>query len=76
MKTSFDFSLREMNTFGMKVNSRVYIEIGTKEELVQAVLRADLEGWPLLVLGEGSNVLMRGDFDGLSCALPGSTKCA
>ncbi|HIE0069989.1 TPA: UDP-N-acetylmuramate dehydrogenase [Pseudomonas aeruginosa] len=71
MKTSFDFSLREMNTFGMKVNSRVYIEIGTKEELVQAVLRADLEGWPLLVLGEGSNVLMRGDFDGAVLRLAG-----
>lgn len=60
-----NFSLKNLNTFGVEAFSKWYTEINTEEELSD--LFAD-EKWELinkLVLGGGSNMLFTRDFDGL-----------
>lgn len=60
-----NFSLKNLNTFGVEAAARWFAEINTEEYLRQ--LFAD-ERWKdvnLLILGGGSNVLLTSDFDGL-----------
>ncbi|HXH98715.1 MAG TPA: UDP-N-acetylmuramate dehydrogenase [Sphingobacteriaceae bacterium] len=60
-----NFSLKNLNTFGVEAFSTWYTEINTEQELSD--LFAD-EKWKLgnkLVLGGGSNMLFTRDFDGL-----------
>jgi UDP-N-acetylmuramate dehydrogenase len=60
-----NFSLKNLNTFGVEAFSRWYTEINTEQDLV--VLFAD-EEWKSvdkLILGGGSNMLFTRDFPGL-----------
>lgn len=56
-------SLRTFNTFGLDVQARYFSSFGSLEELVG--LGDRMKEGPLLILGGGSNVLLRGDIDGL-----------
>lgn len=58
-----DVSLRALNTFGVEARAQMLAEIGSIGQL-QGLL-SEVEGVPLRVLGGGSNVLLRGDVDGL-----------
>lgn len=58
---SSDVSLQALNTFGIAARARRYTEL---TDLVQLpALLAALDG-PVLWLGGGSNLLLRGDYDG------------
>lgn len=61
MKITENCSLKDMNTFGMDVKASAVVEWSSVQEL-QAVL-PELEG-PLLCMGQGSNLLFMGDFQG------------
>lgn len=54
-------SLKAYNTFGIDVRARYLSSFSSLEELTGLPLETD----PLLILGGGSNVLLRGDIDGL-----------
>ena len=57
-------SLKPFNTFQIDCRARYFCEISSPEALLQ--LRHDLSEFSrYLVLGGGSNLLFRGDFDGL-----------
>lgn len=56
--------LRARNTLRVAAKARRLIEIQDATVLPQVLARADVRADPLLVLGEGSNVLFTGDFDG------------
>lgn len=61
-----DYSLKNHNTFGVEAKARFYFEFTEPADL-EIFLRSN-EGWrdeALLLLGEGSNVLFRDDFNGL-----------
>ena len=64
-----DFSLKQLNTFGIAARARAYLKISDTAQLgaVLAARRADpaLAALPLLLLGGGSNILLTRDFDGL-----------
>jgi len=56
-------SLKTYNTFGLDVKARWLGRFGSADELAEAVEWAG--GRPMMVLGGGSNVLFRGNFDGV-----------
>lgn len=63
MEIRQNISLKPYNTFGIAANARYFIEIGSEDELREALA---LEGYPpIFVLGGGSNVLLTGDLEAL-----------
>jgi UDP-N-acetylmuramate dehydrogenase len=61
-----DYPLRKHHTFGTEASAKYYFEFTETEDL-QRFLAANKEwhNWPLLILGEGSNLLFVNDFAGL-----------
>jgi len=76
-------SLRRYNSFGVEARARWLVRVRAPAALPEVLARPEWAGHPLLVLGEGSNVLFRDDFDGLvlklDCqrveALEGTREC-
>ena len=60
-----DFSLRDLNTFGIDARARHYVRITAAHQLATLLGEPRLAALPRLVLGGGSNLLLTGDFDGL-----------
>ncbi len=57
--------LQAYNSFGLAVNARYFTRAQTLQELQEAVAFARANSLPMLLLGGGSNVLLRADFPGL-----------
>lgn len=57
--------LKELNSFGVDVHTSLFATPSTPEELQEVLVSYDHRQQPLLVLGEGSNILFTTDFDGL-----------
>ena len=60
-----NFSLRQLNTFGIEARAASYVRITAVEQLRAALADPVLAAMPRLVLGGGSNLLLTGDFPGL-----------
>ncbi|ATQ78432.1 UDP-N-acetylenolpyruvoylglucosamine reductase [Massilia violaceinigra] len=60
-----DFSLRDVNTFGIDARARAYLKLTRVEQLAQVMADPVLAALPRLLLGGGSNIVLTGDFDGL-----------
>jgi UDP-N-acetylmuramate dehydrogenase len=58
-------SLKPYNSFSIAANARYFTDIHTEEELRELLTLPLLKTCPLLILGGGSNILFREDFDGL-----------
>lgn len=58
-------SLQPYNTFGIAAKAKLFARFSSKEELEAVTTSAAAINEPLLVLGGGSNVLFRNDFNGL-----------
>lgn len=61
-----DYPLQKHHTFGTKATTNYYFEFTETEDL-QGFLATSKEwpNWPILILGEGSNMLFVSDFPGL-----------
>lgn len=57
-------SLQQEHTFGMKASARYFFEINREEEISEGLSALLPSQHPLLVLGEGSNVMFSKDFPG------------
>ncbi|MCP4312192.1 MAG: UDP-N-acetylmuramate dehydrogenase [Bacteroidetes bacterium] len=57
--------LREHNSFRVDVHSSLFAKPSTAGELQEVLKSYDYRNRPLLVIGEGSNILFTKDFDGL-----------
>lgn len=57
--------LKPYNSFGMSVKARYFTRVETLQELQDAVAFSHDNAVPMLLLGGGSNVLLREDFPGL-----------
>lgn len=70
--------IKAYNSFGLAVKARYFTRVQTLQELRDAVAFAHIKSVPMLLLGGGSNVLLRGDFPGLVIliALTGITQTA
>ncbi|MEI6122844.1 MAG: UDP-N-acetylmuramate dehydrogenase [Bacteroidota bacterium] len=64
MQFAENFSLKELNTFGMDVKATFYYELNSKSELVDLLQAMQKNQKPVLFLGGGSNILFTKDFDG------------
>jgi UDP-N-acetylmuramate dehydrogenase len=60
-----DFSLRQLNTFGIDARAQAYLPVAGVDTLRAVRDSKELAGWPRLVLGGGSNLLLTRDFPGL-----------
>jgi UDP-N-acetylmuramate dehydrogenase len=58
-------SLKDLNTFGLDARASYYSKPGNVDALCAILENKDYNQMPLLVLGEGSNILFRKDFEGL-----------
>ncbi len=63
MKISENISLLPYNTFGIDVKARIFAEYSSVEELRELLVRYKNER--ILHIGQGSNLLFTGDFDGV-----------
>lgn len=59
------YSLKQLNTFGIDVNAKLYADISTESDLISIFSEAVIKEEKLLVLGGGSNMLFTKDYDGL-----------
>jgi UDP-N-acetylmuramate dehydrogenase len=64
VKDFYGFNLKEHNTFGIDVKCRRFIEFESVDELLQIVNSLTDADKPLLVLGDGSNMLFTADYEG------------
>src|SRR5579859_4597540 len=60
-----DAPLEHRNTFRVPAKASRYAELRSAGSLPELLQRHELKSMPLLVLGEGSNLLFTKDFDGL-----------
>lgn len=58
-------SLKPYNTFGLDVNTRYWVEINQEDDLQTLLQLTEFVNTPKLILGGGSNVLLRQHFNGL-----------
>jgi len=60
-----DYSLKNLNTFGVDVNAKIFAEIKSFDDLSKIISTKEIELVKKIVLGGGSNILFTKDFDGL-----------
>jgi UDP-N-acetylmuramate dehydrogenase len=58
-------SLLPYNTFGINANAKYFVRIASKEDFQELIHSNIYQNNSLLILGGGSNVLFKKDFDGL-----------
>lgn len=60
-----DYPLKDLNTFGITVNSRYFVSINSVEQLNKVLVSDIARNNPLLILGGGSNILFTRQYPGL-----------
>ena len=65
MKIEKNISLKNLNTFGVDVKSKYFVEIFSEEELKQVLNSEKFSNQEKLILGGGSNILFTKNFKGL-----------
>ena len=59
------FSLKNQNTFGIEIHAALFSRPRSLEEIVSVLEKYGQDQLPLLVMGEGSNLLFLEDYEGL-----------
>lgn len=59
------FNLQKLNTLAVPALAQYFVSVKTDDELREALVFARTENLPLLLLGGGSNIVLRADFSGL-----------
>ena len=67
-----DASLRALNTFGVEARAAGLLTVHDREALPVALADPRIAGQPLMCLGEGSNLLLVGDYAGVMLRQAGS----
>ena len=60
-----NFNLKKYNTFGISARAALFSQPATVEELSEILEEYQYQEQPFLVIGEGSNILFQGDFEGM-----------
>lgn len=65
MEIKENFNLKSLNTLGINVDAKYYTEVASIEEIEFAIDFAKSRNVSLLILGGGSNLLFKKNYDGL-----------
>lgn len=68
------FNLQKLNTLAVPAVANFYVAVQDDDELLEALTFARTENLPLLVLGGGSNIVLRADFPGVVVQLKSQGK--
>lgn len=60
-----NYDLTKLNTFGIKVQAKFFVEVNSEKELVELFNSLEFKNNEKLFLGGGSNILFTKDFDGI-----------
>ncbi len=60
-----NFDLKNFNTFHVSAHARFFLQIFSLEQLQEAHAWARTQNLPVLLIGQGSNILLKQDFPGL-----------
>ncbi|MCL4547561.1 MAG: UDP-N-acetylmuramate dehydrogenase [Bacteroidetes bacterium] len=60
-----NFSLKNFNTFKIDVSARFYAELESAEQIFELTSQKEFQKLPVLILGEGSNILFTKNYDGI-----------
>lgn len=60
-----NFPLEKSNTFGLKIDAKYYCEVASKHDILAAMDFCNEKGLEAFVLGGGSNVVFKGDYNGM-----------
>ena len=60
-----NISLKPFNTFGIDVAAKYFARFDTVDALQQILQNPAIKGYPFLILGGGSNILLTANFEGL-----------
>jgi UDP-N-acetylmuramate dehydrogenase len=60
-----NYSLKELNSFGLDARAASYAKASDMKTLLSILEERKTKLLPLLILGEGSNILFKNDFEGL-----------
>ena len=66
MNIQKNISLKPFNTFGIDVNTELFLEWNSVQDVIDYTQSAELKSYDRLILGGGSNMLLTQDFEGLS----------
>ena len=58
-----NYNLKALNSFGLDARAASYAKPANLESLITLLEEAYREQLPLLILGEGSNILFKNDFE-------------
>jgi UDP-N-acetylmuramate dehydrogenase len=65
MQIQKNYNLEKLNTFGIKINAKFFVEINSGDELAELFKMPQFKNNKKMFLGGGSNVLFTKDFDGI-----------
>ena len=65
MQIKENFSLRNLNTFGIEVSTRYFASFSDIEQARELLSNSLVKQLPILILGGGSNILFTKNFDGI-----------
>lgn len=65
MKFRENYNLKKYNTFGLGAKAKFFVEVYSEDELISVLQDPIFKENRLLILGGGSNILLKNDFDGL-----------
>lgn len=60
-----NYSLSQLNTFGLNVKAGAFCEVATEDEIIDLAGAQEWKGKPKFILGGGSNILFTHDLDAL-----------
>ena len=60
-----NISLKDRNSLGIEIKAALYAIPETRQDLTQLLGHYDFKNLPFLIMGEGSNLLFKSDFEGL-----------
>ncbi len=60
-----DYSLQKLNTFGLNVTAKHFVELSSVEQIAELIKSNVFQNEDHLIIGDGSNILFTKDFNGL-----------
>ncbi len=65
MEIQKNYPLKNLNTFGLDVKAQLFANVKSEEQLQLVLTDKNFKDLPKFILGGGSNILLKSDFEGL-----------